>query len=103
MVLVRFDNKVATRGGEESTEGWTLPDAIRCDKVTEPSEFDHIITIGELAIWDPKPLHTLTSAHMKSSSTIDAYIAIQPRVLVPVLWRTYWTVPPFTTAEIHIS
>ena len=47
---------VATRGGLLSTVGITSCGALRCESVIEPSEFGHMITIGVLAICEPKPL-----------------------------------------------
>ena len=46
----------ATRGGEETTVGMKRPEADRCERVTEPSEFGQRMTMGVLTIWEPKPL-----------------------------------------------
>lgn len=56
-MLSVVDN-VATRGGLETRVGITSPEACRCESVTEPSEFPHIMTMGVLDIWVPKPLKT---------------------------------------------
>lgn len=50
---------VAMRGGLESTVGMTSDGAFRCESVTDPSEFGHIMTIGVFAICAPKPLHVM--------------------------------------------
>jgi len=49
--------KVAVRGGLESTVGITSLDALRCESVAVPSLFIHIMTMGVLAICEPKPLN----------------------------------------------
>ena len=49
--------RVAVRGGLESTVGIISAGALRCERVTVPSELGHIITIGVLAIWAPNPLY----------------------------------------------
>lgn len=45
----------AIRGGLESVVGITSLGAFRCDRMTLPL-FCHMMTIGVLAIWEPKPL-----------------------------------------------
>lgn len=53
---------VAVRGGLESTVGMTSAGAFRCESVTDPSEFGHIMTIGVFAICAPKPLQRFEKA-----------------------------------------
>jgi len=48
---------VAVLGGLESTVGMTSLDALRWESVAVPSLLIHIITIGVLAIREPKPLY----------------------------------------------
>ena len=55
-------SRVATRGGLDTTVGITSDDACRWERVMLPSELDHIMTIGELAIVCPKPLSRVVSA-----------------------------------------
>ena len=50
-------DRVATRGGLATIIGITAADAWRCERVIEPSELDHMMTMGELAIMVPKPLN----------------------------------------------
>ena len=52
---------VAARGGFGSTVGMTSWGAFRWESVMEPSEFGHIITMGEFAICWPKPLRNAKS------------------------------------------
>ena len=40
----------ATRGGDETTVGMKRPEADRCERVTEPSEFGQRMTMGVLTI-----------------------------------------------------
>ena len=46
----------AVLGGFESTVGMTSEDALRWERVTVPSLFIHMMTMGVLAICVPKPL-----------------------------------------------
>lgn len=60
-------SRVACLGGLLSTVGITNPRAERCDSVMDPSEFDHIITIGVLDIRVPNPLVTISLGVPKST------------------------------------
>lgn len=54
--MLRVVDKVATRGGLATTVGMTSAGACRCEIVTVPSEFPHMIIMGVLDIWFPKPM-----------------------------------------------
>lgn len=58
----------------------TSADAIRCESVTEPSEFGHIITMGLLAIPFPKPLDDMVK--------VLYYITIQAWLTLPSILET---------------
>ena len=56
ITVVKGINVVALRGGLGSITGSINPVAVLWDRVTVPSEFDHIITILASVICVPNPL-----------------------------------------------
>ena len=75
-------DKVATRGGLATTVGITSADVLRWERVMEPSELGHIMTIGEFAIVLPNPLGTKkTISNRTGAVPVNVTdIAIQPTV-----------------------
>jgi len=69
---------VAVLGGFESTVGMTSLDALRWESVAVPSLLIHIITIGVLAIREPKPLYQDEQKERVDLSRILALPSIQP-------------------------
>ena len=79
-------SRVAVRGGLGSTVGMTSDGALRCERVIEPSEFGHIMTIGVFAICEPNPLAKRVSYEHLSEDG-KPYMAIHPSDAAPRLWR----------------
>jgi hypothetical protein len=59
LTILRDGEKVATLGGLGSTVGMTSDGAFRCDMVTEPLEFGHMMTIGVFSMAEPNPLNKI--------------------------------------------
>lgn len=84
---VRALSNVAFRVGVD-TVGILWSVHVRCDKVMDPSEFAHMITIWLFAIVVPNPID------------IQVVCVAKPLVTAsPVLCMTYWVSVPFETAE----
>ena len=122
-------DRVATSGGLATIIGITAADAWRCERVIEPSELDHMMIMGELAIMLPKPLHirggvlililgverkarggglrTVPSSRVFScrcfAGRLGASLNSYFEIYFGGIHSLHSTVEPLTVAETHIS